>query len=895
MSRSTRLLFAACLAALGSFPAMAEPPPVVAPPAAAPDPSEAAHRSEAIRRYEALLASSSPALQGRKDEMQFRLGLLYLEEAQASAPSLGVYGSREYYERALPLFRQVLARKDSLFREDALYYRAVALEETGRSGEALDAFRQLVREFPSSSHASEIWFRLGNDAVQKNRLAEALDDYDEVLRRGDARYRDQSAYMVAWTAYSTRQPARARALLMDLLQRLEASAQQGVNLYGESIELLARVIRTEENPSVLSGPWVGARPAFAPVVLRRAADLFRETSAFRQAATTYEQLLREYPDLPDLDGVEKLAIDSYLKAGDAARAEEARERLLARHLRGGRLAPEELADIGPFLRDSAVYLHQQARESKGYDLFRRAIDAYQQYIDSVAPGAAQAEMIFFQAEALKESGNISQAAERYKAVAEMHDPAHGEEAAFRRIALIEDLKTSGQATTDQVLATYDDYFRLYAGGAHAGALRVRQAGYLFDEKRYAESLAAGNLAVSQAANPAERQKIELMLARAAFASNDFFQCANWATQLLADRTLAADTRAEVEEIHAAAIFKAAESLQERPADAVAQYELLVRLYPRHRTAPAALYNAASLLRDHGEKEAALATYRRLIDGYPSSDLVKDATIAATNIYKEMGDSAGAATMLAKAASDSRRPGETADLLFEAGSQAREAKSPALVVETFEKFLRASPGDDVRSAIARVSIAKAYASLGRPDRAERWARETIAHAPIGGVAGDQAQQVQLLVAEARFILGEAALRRFEAIRLNEPLAASLKRKQQALDEALRELREAASYGFADVSLASNYKMGYAQLDFANAIMQAPRPRSLNPNQRVEYETLLRQQVSPFREAAAKAFRQTLDQAKTAGVENEWTARARAALGELGENPAAPVSVIVPAAS
>ena len=112
-----------------------------------------------------------------------------------------------------------------------------------------------------------------------------------------------------------------------------------------------------------------------------------------------------------------------------------------------------------------------------------------------------------------------------------------------------------------------------------------------------------------------------------------------------------------------------------------------------------------------------------------------------------------------------------------------------------------------------------------------------------------------------------LRRFEAVRLVEPLAASLKKKQQAMDLALEDLRAAAAYGFADVSLASYYKIGYAQLDFANAVMQAPRPRTLSADQREQYDAALREQMKPYREGAEKAFRNTLEQAKNAGVENE----------------------------
>ena len=168
-----------------------------------------------------------------------------------------------------------------------------------------------------------------------------------------------------------------------------------------------------------------------------------------------------------------------------------------------------------------------------------------------------------------------------------------------------------------------------------------------------------------------------------------------------------------------------------------------------------------------------------------------------------------------------------------------------------------------------------------------AREVTSTTSLSGTPQD-IQQAQLILAEARLIVGDTSLRRFEAVRLVEPLAASLKKKQQAMDLALEDLRAAAAYGFADVSLASYYKIGYAQLDFANAVMQAPRPRTLSADQREQYDAALREQMKPYREGAEKAFRNTLEQAKNAGVENEWTARARSSLVGFGLQPAvAPV--------
>ena len=852
-------------------------------PSPAQDPgAEAGHRAEAIRRYEALVQDPSPALAGRKDELMFRLALLYLEEGQAFGP-----GGGGYYERSISLFDRVLRQKGTVFREDALYYRAIALQEVGRTGPSTAAFRELLREFPASPRAGELWFRIGNDAVQNDRIREAMEAYEEVLRRGDPNYRDQAAYMFAWSASSLGQESRARTTLIDLLQRLEAGGQQQANLYPEAVELLARVIRSEGNPSVLSGPWVGARPAFAGVVLRRVADLFRETSAFAQAASTYEQFLREVPDSPDADAIETTVIDSWLKAGEADRAQAARERLIARHAAGGVLGTSSVAAIAPIVRDSALYRHERARKAGRPDLYRQAIEHYDLYARSVPAGPAHQEARFFEAEAAKEMGDLRGAAERYLAVAESRDPARGEEAAFRRVALFEDLKGAGQASLDDLVGAYHDYFRLYPGSPRDTELRVRLAGLLFDEKRWDDALVAGGEVVGRIGDAEGRQKMLLLLARAAFAKEDYLQGSNWASRLLAEPGLPPARRAEAEKIHVAALYKGAESMQDRPADAAGQYELLASRYPKHESAPAALYNAAVLLRDAGEKARALTLFRRLIDQYPDAGLHRDATAAATQIYKEQGDAAGAVALLEQAASRAGGGGETADFLYQAALEAERAGSHVRTMDLFRKFLRAWPPNDFRAARARMAVARAHAALGQHDEAERVARQTIERLPAGA-SGDEAQQLQAIAAEARSIVADAELRRFEAVRLVEPVARNLERKQAALEAALTELRRAAAFGFSDISLASHTKIGYAQLDFANSIMQAPRPKNLSPDEMARYEALLLEQVAPWRTAAADAFRIVVEQGARAGIDNEWTARARAGLQQLENVPSTPAA-------
>ncbi|MEA2624163.1 MAG: hypothetical protein QOD06_208 [Candidatus Binatota bacterium] len=794
---------------LAAVIAAAEEPVLIVPPSAAPAAESEGDRTESIRRYQQLLASSSAELSTPRDEITFRLAVLLLEEAQA-APGGGA-ANRQQIERATALLEETLRQPASPYREDALYFRALALEESGRHDEAIEEFRAFVRELPASGHAAELWFRLGNDAVQRNQPADAVPAYEEVLRRADPRYHDQAAYLLGWSAFAAHQDARARTTLVELLESLERGRRQSESLYSQSIELLAKIVRAEGDLSVYAGPRIrgsggsGGQPEFVGRALRRTADLFAETSAYADAARAYEQLLRDFPDRDDAADVEARALDAYRKAGDETAAETARERLIQRRVAAAAIDPAASGEVGPLLRDSAIHHHERARQQKTADAYRVAIDAYQKYADSQPVGAGKNEAEFFQAEALKEMGDAAGAAERYRIVAEIRDAAHGEDAAFRRVALLEELSRAGGSSIDDVIAACRDYSRLFPGGPRETELGVRQATIFYERQRWAEALAAGNAVIDRIASGGGRAALELMLARAALASGDAARASASASRAAAEPEAPKETRTAADEVIASARTKLADALAaERPADAA-------------------------------------ALYREVVESQPGAVAARDAALAGAGIYRRLGDAGSAITL-------------------------------------YEKFLGTSPPDDLRAVRVRAELARALLDAGRDADAERFAREAGARAPVG-LSGEEIGRLEGALAEARLVLADVALRRFDAVQLVEPVERALDAKRRALDEALTRLREAATYGFADVSLASYYKIGYAQLRFAEALLEAPRPRNLNHEEQDRYDTLLREQASPYRLEAEKAFRLTLERAHAAGVENEWTALARGALGRF----------------
>ncbi len=123
-------------------------------------------------------------------------------------------------------------------------------------------------------------------------------------------------------------------------------------------------------------------------------------------------------------------------------------------------------------------------------------------------------------------------------------------------------------------------------------------------------------------------------------------------------------------------------------------------------------------------------------------------------------------------------------------------------------------------------------------------------------------------------GEAS----RAVALSAPLARSLARKRQEMEQAVVGLAKAAEYGFADVSTSALNELGNLYLDFAQAILASQRPTELSDEVLAQYQLLLEEQAYPFEEKAITAFENNLAYVRQ-GLWNPSLAESLAALAQL----------------
>jgi hypothetical protein len=147
--------------------------------------------------------------------------------------------------------------------------------------------------------------------------------------------------------------------------------------------------------------------------------------------------------------------------------------------------------------------------------------------------------------------------------------------------------------------------------------------------------------------------------------------------------------------------------------------------------------------------------------------------------------------------------------------------------------------------------------------------------MGGAAPNRAK---FLAAEAQLVLADDERAAFDAVQLGDPLANSLKRKQQALKDSITAYERAANYGVAEFATASTYQIADIYAALSRQLMASARPTGLSDMELEQYDVLLEEQAFPFEEQAISIHEINVRRSWD-GVYDQWVQKSFEALRAL----------------
>ena len=260
----------------------------------APDKIAAQTRNSAAQLRSAVAANSEAELQNVESTMAGT-------ESAGLARLLRGYlrlQARDYATAASLLSDPSVARLTAL-GDYAAYFRAQALQQSGRSEDAEREFRQLAQNFPTSLLAREALLQSANLAITRGDYQAAADTVAQLAEKDDGAALKLRADCLEKLGRNNEAVLTLRKLFFDAPQSPEADK------LGDRLAALG-----------------GSTAAGDVSMLRRRADKLYDARLYALAGAAYEQIVRQFPNAPTDDawlraGISYYKADSFKQSADA--------------------------------------------------------------------------------------------------------------------------------------------------------------------------------------------------------------------------------------------------------------------------------------------------------------------------------------------------------------------------------------------------------------------------------------------------------------------------------------------------------------------------------------------------------------------------------------------------
>ncbi len=809
---------------------------------------------------------------------------------------------------AIALYDRLLTEYPSYEDSDkVLYQKARALDELGRTEEALETMERLIRANPGSEHHDEVQFRRGEFFFTRRRFRDAESAYSAITTRGAASsYYELALYKLGWTMYKQDLYEEALHHYMGLLDYKVSIGYDFDQTHTEDDERRVadtyRVISLSFNN--LGGPDAvrdyfsrfGTR-SYEDRVYGALGEHYLAKLRYDDAAKTYRAFVALYPFHRAAPRFSMRVVETFTAGGFPKLVLEAKREFASsyglqaaywQHFKPEE-SPEVLAYLKTNLKDLATHYHAQYQATEQADeklaSYREALQWYGEFLESFPTDADSPPINYELAGLLLEHKDFGEAAKQYERTAYGYAP-HPQAAAAGYAAVYayrEQLKVAGAeqvAVKRDTVASSLRFADTFPDHEQAAPILGAAADDLYEMKDYPGAVTAAQRVVDgyPAAETAIRRSAWVVVAHGSFELAQYPRAENGYTQVLALTPEGDESRAALVDNLAASIYKQGE-LANAAQDyrAAADHFLRVRsAAPTSTIRAAAEYDAGAALIRLQDWTAAAGVLEAFRTAYPDHELHLEATRQIAYAYRESGHLSRAAGEYEHLASQSEDPALRSEALLVAGDLYEKSSAPDRALEAYTRYVTDFPQPIEPALETRFKIAEIHKSAHDESLYHQELAEIVR---IDGEAGpDRTTRTRTLAARSALVLAEQLYRQSVAVKLLQPFEVSLQEKKQRMDATIAAMEQLVAYEIADVTAAATFYMAETYFDFGRALRESERPADLEPADLEEYTRALEQEAAPFEAKAVDLHGKNLELLQ-AGVLNAWTEKSLGMLVDL----------------
>jgi TolA-binding protein len=855
------------------------------------------------------LSVDNPELQMEAMRRLGDLNLSAAEKAQFDGVDGGV--DQGFYAEAASLYLALLnSNPDYVAADRILYQLSRTYEAMGDSEQALETLDRLVSDYPGSDFFDEAQFRRGEILFVEKRFPSAEVAYAEVIARGsNSPFYEQALYKHGWSLFKQSHHEESLGSFMDLLdiqlaregeitgaERLTQMSRPQRELVDDTFRVLSITFSyLDAAVSINALMSVRGEPYYSDLLYEGLGSLYLDKERYTDAAETYADFVSHHPTHPHSPQLQVRVVEAYTLGKFPSLVLDAKRDYV--DLYGldsafwvGREPvnwPGVVAHLKENLTDLAAYDHALAQEDGDVAAYGRAAALYRQYLGYFPEDPDSAKRNFLLAEILFEVGRFDEATAEYLHTAYDYGP-HDQASEAGYAALVSAEKfTEGLAGDEREawrsasMASALRFAESFPAHAQAAPVLTTVAEELFEDGRREEAMRVAGLVITlqpPAAIELERTAWTV-IAHSQFDLQHYAQ-AEQAYQRLSEMPIEDDqTRREINERIAASVYRQGEQAQADgdTAGAVAQFMRVADVQPGSEFVPAAMFDAAALLVTTQQWQEAAGVLEQFRGQFPDHKFNDDVTQKLAVAYQASGQHARAGAEYERIAGT-----PTADAalhreaLWRAGELYAESDDVGGQQRVYTEIVRRFPDPLSESIEARQLLADLAAQAGAVSVRNGWLESIIEADKTAGSQGTERSQT--LAAQASLELASPVRDAFMAVKLTNPLQASLKLKKERMELALEAYGAAAEYGVSEVTTAATYEIADLYYWLSKDLMSSERPGTLSEEELEQYDILLEEQAFPFEEKAIDIFGANADRAVD-GIYDQWVRKSFARLAEL----------------
>ncbi len=422
-------------------------------------------RLESIQFLKELIAEQGSELTGtRKAEMMLRLADLYFQQGRDEFLSemaafdkeydkcFNVEGceldalepnndkSKKWQNRSIKLYKNILTNYPRYQRSDeATFYMAQALSDTGKRDEGKDYWESLVRMYPDSQFVPDTYVNLGEYYFDKDNAYKALTNYKKATAYRDHDKYGFSLYKLAWCYYNVGEYGKSISSMKQVVSYSMADATGSSSKLQLQDEALKDLVRFFADAGELDEAYeyfnkLGKKDLIRSM-LKQLATKYFENGKFEESVQTYRRLIAENPTSADNPDYQHEIIQAYQKMGLKNETFTEIDRMLKTYgkdtawARANASNQQAIADAGDKveknLRQVALYHHNRAKKIKkgteAKESYAMAYKGYKVYLREFPGNDHVYEIHYSFAELLYTIKKFDEAFDQYMAVVKL-DP-----------------------------------------------------------------------------------------------------------------------------------------------------------------------------------------------------------------------------------------------------------------------------------------------------------------------------------------------------------------------------------------------------------------------------------------------------------------------------------------